>query len=77
MILLILRAYLRSIYLNLFSETKYKKQKSNFLSFSHSLALHTGPEKTRTTTLLYWDWLFDIIDLKSVQTNFTGIRLIL
>ena len=65
------------MYLNLFSETNYKKQKNIFLSFSHSFALHTGLEKTRTTTLLYWYWLFDILDLKSVQTNFAGVRLIL
>ena len=55
-------------------------------------------EKTQATTLLNWDWLydildldlkdtqtalrdsawfFDILDLKSVQTTFTGVRLIL
>ena len=53
----------RSIYLNLFSETNYKKPKIFLLSFYHSLALHTELEKTLTPTLLDWGWLYDILDM--------------
>ena len=68
--LLILRAESRSSYLNLFSETNCKKTKNILLPFYHSLALHTGLEKTRTSTLLDWGWLYGILDmdLKNTQT---------
>ena len=37
----------------------------------HSLVLHTWIEKTRITTLLDSDWLYDILDLdlKNTQTT--------
>ena len=46
--LLILHPYSRSSYLNLFSETNYKKKQNVLLSFYHSLALHTGLKKVET-----------------------------
>ena len=49
----------------------FRNEKNIFLSFYHSLSLHTGLEKTRTTTLLDSDWLYDILDLdlKNTQTT--------
>ena len=48
-----------------------QKAKKYFASVLHSLALHTGLEKTRASTLLEWGWLYDILDMdfKNTQTT--------